>query len=314
MRVLGTADKLDSGVRAAVTIGAYDGVHRGHQWLLRRLRKLSRPEAPVIVVTFDPHPLAVIRPVAAPRILTSTTRKLAILEGLGFVDACLIVPFDLSRREQRAADFVDEILVGLLHAETVMVGSDFRFGRDREGDIALLRELGGSRGYETHSAPLLPVSNTESAEPCSSTGVRALIRRGRVEQAARLLGRPHQVDGVVAGTSRPRGGRGVPTVVVRVDQAAALPVEGSYLGALVFGDGRHHVAGLSIRQGIVAGRNALVDAHLAGDFNSTIGNDVVLEFSAPLWASGRTEVASQVSTRADEIGKASAAGGWGAAG
>ena len=314
MRVLGIGDRLDSGVRAAVTIGVYDGVHRGHQWLLRRLRKVSRPQAPLVVVTFDPHPLAVIRPVAAPRMLTSTARRLAILEALGFVDACLVVPFDLPRRQQRAADFVDEILVTLLHAETVMVGTDFRFGRDREGDIALLRELGRRRNFEAHSAPLLPVSSAESAEPCSSANIRGLIRLGRVSEAARLLSRPHQVDGVVAATSRPRGGRGVPTVVVRVDRAAALPVEGSYLGALIFGDGRRHVAGLSIRQGIVAGAHALVDAHLAGDFTSAIGNDVLLEFSSPLWASGRTEVASQVSTRADELGEAAAAGGWGAAG
>lgn len=313
MRVL-EIDSAPLDSPAAVTVGVYDGVHRGHQWLLRRLRKAAGPEAPLVVVTFDPHPLTVIRPVAAPRTLTSLPRKLSVLEGLGFVDACLVVPFDESRREQRAGAFVHEILVERLRANTVMVGSDFRFGRDREGDLGLLRDLGERYGFTVAGAPLLPVSSAASAAPCSSTYIRGLVRRGAVTEAGRLLGRPHRADGVIAGISRPRSSRGVPTAVIRVNRSAALPIEGSYFGRLSFADGREQVAGLSIRQGVVAGPDTLVDAHLSGEFNSETGSEVVLEFVRPLWASGRAEVASAVSTRADELGRASAAGGWGAAG
>lgn len=314
MRVLGSHDEFGDHARTAVTIGVYDGVHQGHQWLLRRLRKAAEPGCPLVVVTFDPHPLAVVRPVAAPKTLTSTPRKLAILDSLGFVDACLVVRFDERRREQRASEFVEEVLVRQLHAGTVMVGRDFRFGRDRDGDLDLLRAAGDEYGFAAHGAPLLPISSTTTAEPCSSTYIRGLVRRGNLDEAVRLLGRPHQVDGVVAATSRPRSGRGTPTLVLHADRESALPIEGSYFGALVFPDGRRHIAGLSIRQGVVAGPHALIDAHLGGDFNSAIGAGVTIEFVGPLWASGRAAIADQVSIRAAEVGQASAAGGWGAAG
>jgi riboflavin kinase/FMN adenylyltransferase len=219
MRVMDVHDELEPDSGAAVTIGVYDGVHRGHQWLLRRLRKQAGPHRPVVVVTFDPHPLAVIRPVAAPRVLTSLPRKLATLDQLGFVDACMVVPFDEARREQRASAFVHEILVERLHAAAVMVGTNFRFGRDREGDLDVLRACGERAEFAVDGAPLLPVSPSVAA-PCSSTRIRGLIRGGDLEDAARLLGRPHQVDGVVSGISRPRSSRGVPTTVLRVPRTA----------------------------------------------------------------------------------------------
>jgi len=314
MRVLTIDDQLPDGTRSAVTIGVYDGVHRGHQWLLRRLRKAAEPDQPLVVVTFDPHPLAVLRPVAKPRTLTSLQRKLMILGGLGFVSACLVVPFNEVRRQQGADEFVEEILVDRLHASTVMVGVDFRFGHDRVGDVDLLRQLGQRHHFTAHGSPLLPVPSPLAATPCSSTYIRDLVRRGAVEESARLLSRPHAVDGVIAGISRPRSSRGVPTVVVRVDRAFALPVEGSYFGRLVFEDGRRHVAGLSIRQGVVAGPDALIDAHLHGECGGDMGSRVTLEFVRPLWATGRAEVATQVTQRATEIGEASAAAGWAALG
>lgn len=311
-RILDPGESLPRQSGAAVTIGVYDGVHHGHQWLLRRLRKVAGQDVPLVVVTFEPHPLAVIRPVSAPRTLTSLAHKLEILDGLGVVDACLVLPFDAARREQSAVSFVEEILVQRVRARTVMVGAGFRFGRDREGDLALLRELGDRYGFAVCAARLLPVSSEPTAVPCSSTYIRGLIRRGDIGSAAGLLGRPHRVDGLVAGISRPRSGRGVPTVVIRVDGRAALPAEGSFLGTVSFSDGRRHIAGLSIRQGALAGNRALVDVHLNGEFSCETGSDALVELTRHLWASGRDELASEASNRADEVGTASAAGGWGA--
>lgn len=265
---------------------------------------------PVVVVTFDPHPLSVIRPVAAPRILTPTPRKLELLAATGLVDACLVLPFDAKRREQEASAFVEDVLVNQLGAATVMVGSNFRFGRNRGGDVDMLRRMGIRFGFTVDSAPLLPVSGAAAAVPCSSTVIRGFIRRGDVTKAARLLGRAHRVSGKIAGISVPRGGQGIPAVVIRVDQSAALPAEGSFLGALVFSDHRRYVAGMSVRQGFVTGSSVLVDAHLSADFGSEIGGEVDIEFSRRIWATCREDMTDEVTSMTDASGSAIAAGGW----
>lgn len=312
MKLLSEGEELSSAAGSAVTIGVFDGVHRGHRWLLRRLHKLAGVDTPVVVVSFDPHPLQILRPVAAPKMLTDVEQRLRLLDGLGVVDACLILTFDGARREQRAAEFIQQVLIDQLHAAHVMVGSDFRFGRDREGDVATLERAGQANGFSVQAAPLLPVAAPLVDQPCSSTYIRRLVAQGRVDQAALLLGRPHEVRGVVAGTSRPIGGRGTPVVVVRVAATAALPVDGSYAGALVTADGRRWPAGLSIRQGVTAGAQPLVDAHAVGDLGSSIGHSVTLHFARPLWVSDRDRLIAAAVSHADEMGQASASGGWGA--
>lgn len=311
-KVLTEGEEVVSTAGSAVTIGVFDGVHRGHQWLLRRLRKLAGPDVPVVVVSFDPHPLQVLRPVAAPKMLTDVGQRLRMLDELGVADACLILTFDAARREQRAGEFIDQVLLDQLHAAHVMVGSDFRFGRDREGDVATLERAGRTAGFTTQAAPLLPVAAPLVNQPCSSTYIRRLVAQGRVDQAGLLLGRPHEVRGVVAGTSRPIGGRGTPVVVVRVLPTTALPVDGSYAGALLTADGRRWPAGLSIRQGVTAGAQPLVDVHAVGDLSSSIGHSVTLHFVRPLWVSDRDRLIAAVVSHADALGEASASGGWAA--
>lgn len=310
MRMLGVGQRLAGRPRTTVTVGVYDGVHNGHVWLLRRLRKAAGYDTPVVVVTFDPHPLSVIRPVAAPRTLTPTARKLEILAQTGLVDACLVLPFDEKRREQTAAAFVEDVLVNQLGAANVIVGSNFRFGHNRDGDIDLLQEMGSRLGFAAQGAPLLPISGLHSAVPCSSTYIRGLIRQGDVAKAARLLGRDHRVSGTIAGVSRPRDGRGIPTVVVRVDENAALPVEGSFLGTLMFPDGRRYVAGISVRQGFVTGPSALLDVHLGASFDFGVGGLVDVEFARHIWATCREDMTVAVTDSTEVAGRAAVAGGW----
>ncbi|MGH9304637.1 MAG: FAD synthetase family protein, partial [Acidimicrobiales bacterium] len=216
MRILRAGQ--DQAGRTAVTIGVYDGVHRGHRWLLRKLRHAGQSAGlQTALVTFDPHPLRVLRPVAAPRMLADLDQRLCLLSGTGCVDVCVVLDFDTDRSEQQAEDFVEDVLVGQVHAAEIVVGAGFRFGHDRAGDIDLLSRLGEKFAFSVTSIPLLPVGPESAARPCSSTLIRSLVSKGDVESAARLLCRPHEVSGTVAGTSWPRPGRGVPNVVVRVE-------------------------------------------------------------------------------------------------
>jgi len=310
MKVLAAEEELPVERGSAVAIGVYDGLHCGHQWLLRRLRKLAGPTVPLTVVTFDPHPLQLLRPVSAPRMLTDIDQRLELLENMGIVDACLVLNFDADRQEQRAIEFIDDVVVGQLHARDVMVGSDFHFGRGREGDVTLLGRVGAVRGFNVQPVPLLPISSQAVNVPCSSTYIRGLVARGQVEHASRLLARAHGVRGIVVGTSRPMGGRGTPTVVVRASRYAALPAEGSYAGTLITPDGRRRMAGVSVRQGLMAHEQALLDVHIVGDAASLIDQRVGVELIRPIWASGRADLVAEMSAQAEEIARASAVGGW----
>ena len=168
----------------AVTIGAYDGVHLGHRALLRDLS--ARAEAAglsTVVVTFDRHPAAVVRPESAPKQLTGLEQKLELLADCG-IDRTVVVPFDLARAEESAEDFVKEVLVDQLAARLVVVGEDFHFGHGRRGNVELLRRLGAEYGFEVVGVGL----TGDGRDAVSSTRIRALLAEGDVEGAAHLLG------------------------------------------------------------------------------------------------------------------------------
>lgn len=313
MQRLAPEEVLPGGVASAVTIGMYDGVHRGHQWLLRHVRRQAMTEGlRSVVVTFEPHPLQVLRPVAAPRLLSDLDLRLRLLDRAG-VDACLVVPFDLARQEQSAPAFVEQVLVGQLRAARVLVGADFRFGRNRAGDVAMLQQEGLRHGFQAHGLPLLPVSGSAAHLPCSSTYIRGLIAQGDVEHAGRLLDRPHEVAGVVVGTSRPVPGRGTPTVVVRVQAYRALPTEGSYAGSLLSATGRRLTASVSVRQGITAHDRALLDVHVVGEVASLIDQQVRVTLARRVWTDDHHDLYRQLARQAEDAARASAEGGWGSA-
>ena len=206
----------------AVTIGAYDGVHQGHQFVIGNLRRLAADGGlDSVVLTFDRHPAAVVRPASAPKLLTDLDQKLELLASTG-VDHTVVLRFDEARSQEEPEDFIREVLVGTLRARVVVVGEDFHFGRRRRGNVELLRAMGGALGFEVAHVPLLP--------GMSSTEVRRLLEAGDVATAAELLGRPHEVRGVVEIGDRRGRELGYPTANVAVPDDILLPAPGIYAG------------------------------------------------------------------------------------
>ncbi|MCB0975388.1 MAG: bifunctional riboflavin kinase/FAD synthetase [Actinobacteria bacterium] len=258
----------------AVTIGAYDGVHLGHraviQMLADRARELSTPDEPVrtALVTFDRHPAEIIRPEAAPPLLTSLEHKLEILESIPELDVVVVLRFDKMRREEEANQFVWDVLVDGLSARCIVVGEDFHFGKNRAGDVALLETMGAELGFEVHALGLLgddraaPGSDDGSAS-FSSTRVRELIQRGDVGSAAEILGRLHELRGVVThGDARGRD-LGFPTANVDVDRRYCWPADGVYAGALVLdGEALGSAISLGTRESFDTDHSRLVEVHV----------------------------------------------------
>ncbi len=217
---------------SAVTIGAYDGVHIGHQALLADLRaRAERRGLATVVVTFDRHPATVVRPDSAPLLLCDLAQKLELLAAAE-VDRTVVVPFDEERANESAEDFVTEILIGAVASKLVVVGEDFHFGHGRKGNVALLREMGVDGGFTVEGMSLTTAGDAGlGTAPISSTRIRSLVADGRVADAALLLGRPHQVRGVVVhGDARGGADLGFPTANVEVPAGIALPAVGIYAG------------------------------------------------------------------------------------
>lgn len=227
---------------AIVTLGQFDGVHRGHQALLARCVALAKKQGSTsVVVTFDRHPAAVVRPDAVPAVLTVLDRKIELLRRAG-LDSLLVLRFDRARSEQSPEDFVRTVLVDRLHAERVVVGGDFHFGHRRLGNTALLRQLGGRYGFDVETFP--PVFFDD--EPVSSTRIRRAITCGELDAANNLLTRPHELSGVVvAGDGRGRQ-LGFPTANVHVSSTLCIPSDGVYAGEYVFPDGSAQPTAISI--------------------------------------------------------------------
>jgi riboflavin kinase / FMN adenylyltransferase len=231
------------GPGTAVTIGAYDGVHLGHRALLADLSaRAAEAGLTTVVVTFDRHPAAVVRPESAPKQLTSLDQKLELLADAG-MERTVVIPFDEERADETAEDFVKEVLVDRLGARLVVVGEDFHFGHGRKGNVDLLRRLGAEDGFEVVGVGL----TGDGAEPVSSTRIRALLAAGEVEDAARLLGRLHEVRGpVVRGDGRGGTELGFPTANLSVPDDIALPADGVYAGHYRRPDGTVHRAAVNV--------------------------------------------------------------------
>ena len=233
-----------AGRATVVTIGAYDGVHVGHQALISRVRAMAGELGLAsAVVTFDRHPATVVRPHSAPRLLTDLEQKLELLAATG-ADTCVVVPFDEERSRESAEDFVREILVGCLEARAVVVGHDFHFGHRRRGDVALLQRMGAELGFDVLGISL--VAEGPGGEPVSSTRIRDLIGAGEVERAAALLGRHHEVRGTVERGDARGQSLGYPTANVSVPPEVLLPADGIYAGWYVRAGGGVHAAALSL--------------------------------------------------------------------
>lgn len=252
------------GERAVITIGAYDGLHLGHREVIGHVRDLAaRSNARSAVVTFDRHPASVVRPESAPLLLTDQEQRLELLASTG-VDATVVVPFDQRQAGESAASFVERVLVDALATRSIVVGEDFHFGRGREGNVALLRELGGTHGFDVVPLELLGRGDGVD-EPVSSTAIRRALAGGDVAAAARMLGRPFEARGsVVAGDQRGRL-LGFPTANVEVPNRICLPADGVYAGWYERPDGTAHPCAINLGRRPTFYEHAdhsLLEAHL----------------------------------------------------
>ncbi|SDG14918.1 riboflavin kinase / FMN adenylyltransferase [Sinosporangium album] len=223
----GLRDMPDDWGRSVVTVGVFDGVHLGHRHLIGRTVELARALGlPSVVVTFDPHPDEIARPGSRPTRLLTATRRAELLAGLG-VDVLCVLPFTVEFARLSPDEFTQTVLSEGLHAAAVVVGADFRFGHMASGDLETLRALGDKYDFTVEGVPL--VAGTETV---SSSLVRRHLVEGDVEAAARALGRPHRVEGlVVRGYQRGRA-LGFPTANVESPPQTAIPADGVYAGWL----------------------------------------------------------------------------------
>ncbi|MEV0039664.1 bifunctional riboflavin kinase/FAD synthetase [Streptomyces sp. NPDC056909] len=231
--------------RSVVTIGSYDGVHRGHQLIIGRAVERARElGVPSVVVTFDPHPSEVVRPGSHPPLLAPHHRRAELMAELG-VDALLILPFTVEFSRLSPGDFIVKVLVDKLHARAVIEGPNFRFGHKAAGNVAVLADLGITYDYEVEVIDLRVTGEAGGGEPFSSTLTRRLVTEGDVAGAAEILGRPHRVEGVVVRGAQRGRELGYPTANVETLPHTAIPADGVYAGWLT-ADGERMPAAISV--------------------------------------------------------------------
>lgn len=219
---------------SVVSVGFFDGVHRGHQTIIRRAaRQAQELGIRSAVVTFDRHPMEVVKPGSQPKLLMTLARRVATLAAQG-VDLVAVLEFTDELRHLAPEAFVDHVLAGPLQARRVIVGSNFRFGHKAAGDVAGLADLGAIRGFSVEGVTLLELDEAV----ISSTRIRGALDRGEVEGAERMLGRPHLVDGIVVrGYARGASLLGFPTANLQVSRRVAIPARGVYAGMFHLSDG-----------------------------------------------------------------------------
>ncbi|TYP82684.1 bifunctional riboflavin kinase/FAD synthetase [Blastococcus xanthinilyticus] len=241
--------------RTVVTVGMYDGVHRGHQTLIgaavARARAMRRP---CLLLTFDPHPAEVVRPGSHPAILTSLDRKAELVAGLG-VDAMCVLPFTPEFSRLTRETFTHSVLVERLHAAQVVVGENFTYGHKASGNVGTLAEEGRRFGFAVEGVALAQDSSDDGEVTISSTYVRACVAAGDMVSAARALGRLHRVDGVVVRGDRRGRDLGYPTANVESPQYTAIPADGVYAGHLVTRDPRSGASQERLPAAISVGTN-----------------------------------------------------------
>ncbi|MCC6225929.1 MAG: bifunctional riboflavin kinase/FAD synthetase [Microthrixaceae bacterium] len=236
MRVITDIAGRPEGVTAtALTIGVYDGVHLGHRAVLSEVcRQAAGMGVASCVVTFDPHPAEIVRPESAPHLLTDIDQRLELLASTG-VDLAVLIHFDEARAGESAEDFVRQTLVGALGVQLVVVGEDFHFGRRRQGNVALLEEMGAELGFAVHGHHLVGPDGADALDEAtvSSTAIRRALVEARLADANAMLGRPHEMRGPVVEGDRRGREVGFPTANVAIGPRMLHPADGIYAGHLV---------------------------------------------------------------------------------
>lgn len=261
--------------RCVLTIGVFDGVHRGHQSLISAAVTRGRDLGlPTVVMTFDPHPSEVVRPGSRPGVLSTLRRRAELVSELG-ADVFMVLPFTPAVAAIEAETFVHDVIVDRLHAACVVVGANFHFGHRGAGSVTLLRELGSRFGFAAEGIGLVGTDGLS----ISSTYVRACVDAGDVRAAALALGRPHRIEGfVVHGEGRGGAQLGYPTANLDVEPNTAVPADGIYAGWFLLGT-RRSPAAISIGSNpTFSGRQRTVEAFVLDDGGNFYGRRIALEF------------------------------------
>ena len=261
--------------RCVLTIGVFDGLHRGHQQLVEAtVARAAELGLPAVMMTFDPHPAEVVRPGSHPAELITLRRKAELAADLG-IDAFLVLPFTPAVAATEPETFVHDILVERLHVASVLVGENFRFGHRGAGGLELLRSLGAKFGFTAQGVDLV----SKDTLPVTSTLVRAEVDAGDVHAAAQALGRPHRVEGIVVhGDGRGGSELGYPTANLDVVAHGAVPGDGVYAGWFLLG-GRRSPAAISIGSNpTFSGRVRTVEAFVLDEGGNFYGRRVALDF------------------------------------
>ena len=265
---------------SVVTVGEYDGVHRGHRTVISEMHRMAAERGcATAVVTFDRHPATIVRPESAPLLLCDLDHKLELLAETG-VDYTLVVEFTPEQAEVPAEMFARQVLVDCLQARAVVVGADFHFGQGRRGNVETLGAVGEEFGYEVVGLPLVK-QLTGEGEVISSTSIRAALSEGDVEKAHRLLGRPFEVRGVV--TPGDRRGRtiGFPTANIPTTPDLQVPADGVYAAWYVRDDGAQYPAAVNIGKRPTFyddAERSLIEAHLIGFRGDLYGESAKVRF------------------------------------
>ncbi len=256
-------------------IGIFDGVHRGHQFLIRKMLSAARRlKAQPIVITFFPHPAHVIRPDVKLEYLTSLEERFQLLNKLG-VAACIVLRFDRKFARIPPEKFIKDILVKKLGVKAVYVGHDFRFGKDRRGDIALFEQLARESGYEIHAV----AGFKAGGEVISSSRIRKLIIDGQIKSAAKLLGRPVSVSGKIVKGSKRGKNLGYPTA--NVDYGSIIiPPQGVYIVSVLVGAKKYPaIANIGMRPTFKErSPKLLLEVHILDFSRNIYGKEMRVEF------------------------------------
>ena len=282
--------------RSVVTIGVFDGVHRGHAQLIgqavRRARELS---VPCVLMTFDPHPSEVIRPGSHPAQLTTLRRRAELVEQLG-VDVFFVMPFTVELSRMPADEFVHEILVERLHVAEAAVGDNFTFGHKALGNVELLRALGQRFGFTAGGVDLL----SQGGLTFSSTYIRSCIDAGDVAAAATALGRPHRVEGIVVRGDQRGRSIGYPTANLSTPRHTAIPADGVYACHFVHRGRTLAAAGSIGTNPTFSGRERRVEAFVLDVDEDFYGEQVALDFVDRLRGMWRFDATEQLVSQIED--------------
>jgi riboflavin kinase/FMN adenylyltransferase len=275
MKLISAATELGNGRRkVCLAIGVFDGVHLGHQQIIRQtIADARQHDAIALVLTFDRHPNAIVAPERVPPLIYTSSQKQKAIAALG-TDALLIIRFDEQFSQQTGEEFIRSLLHDLGKIQSICVGADFVFGRKRSGNVALLKLLGDELGFTVHGLAAVALDN----QTVSSTRIREAIRKGDFDAASQMLGRPYAIAGRVVEGDRVGRQLGFPTANLDATKLV-LPPNGVYSGSATVSGQRHRVAlNLGMRPTIASPTPALsVEANLLDFSGQLYGQELEVE-------------------------------------